>query len=427
MVRAFCSRVLLLATVALHTGCAAVTNTVADGIPVRRVPVEVLGRAKADLKPIPLTLLRQRELDPYTLDKGDVLAVVADDVVAPAGSQVPFRQPDQFNSLAAVGFPIPVNDDGTISIPRLKPISVRGKTLAEVEQLIKDTAGGKNGGPVLVNPDLARVTVQLLQKRIYSITVVREDTQPTAGGTAVQGSQVIGTNKKGNGFTLRLQAGENDVLRALNATGGPPGLDAKDEVIILRGTYDPTKPEESITRIPLRIFPEQQFTLCEADIILRDGDVMKIESRDTSTEVYYVAGVAGSRPFQLPRDFDLDVIQALTQVGAPLQNGGFSANQFQGAAVAAGIGSPTPALLTVLRQLPNNQQIAIRVDLGRAFRDPRERIRVLGGDILVMQERPGDAISRYLYQTLRFNTALSVLGSNNGNTPQAFSSTSTFP
>jgi protein involved in polysaccharide export with SLBB domain len=418
-------RLLLLFAAAFNTGCAAVTNTVADGIPVRRLPVEVLGRPKADLKPIPLTLLRQRELDPYVLDKGDVLAVVADDVVAPAGSQVPYRQPDQFNSLAAVGFPIPVNDDGTISIPRLKPINVRGKTLAEVEQLIKDVAGGKTGGPQLINPDLARVTVQLLQKRIYSITVVREDTQPVAGGTNVQGGQVLGGNKKGNGFTLKLQAGENDVLRALNATGGPPGLDARDEILIFRGTYDPAKPEQSITRIPLRIYPEQQLTICEADIILRDGDVVKIESRDTSTEVYYVAGVAGSRPFQLPRDYDLDVIQALTQVGAPLQNGGFSQTQFNGNAVTAGLGTPTPALLTVLRQLPNNQQIAIRVDLGRAFRDPRERIRVLGGDILVMQERPGDAVTRYLYQTFRFNTALGLLGNNNGGS--SLNSTAQFP
>ena len=408
MARAFLYRSLLLVSIALLGGCASVTNSVADGVPVRRLPVEVLGRPKSDLKPIPLTLLRQRELDPYTLDRGDVLAVVADDVVAPAGTQVPVRLPDVNSSQASVGFPIPVGDDGTISIARLKPINVRGKTLAEVAQLIKDAAGGKFGDPMLINPDLARVTVQLLQKRIYTVTVVREDTQPVTG--LLTGGANAGQNKRGNGFTLRMQAGENDVLRALNASGGPPGLDARDEILIFRGTYDPAKPESSITRIPLRIFAEQQLTLCEADIILRDGDVVKIESRDSSTELFYVAGVAGSRQFQLPRDYDLDVIQALTLVNAPLQNGGFSQTQFNGNALATGIGSPTPALLTVLRQLPNGQQIPIRVDLNRAFRDPRERIRVLGGDILVMQERPGDAVTRYLYQTYRVNTLSGLLG-----------------
>jgi len=387
---------------ALSGGCASLSNPVADGIPVRRLPDEVLGRPKADLKPIPLTLLRQRETESYKLDKGDVLAVVAEEIIAPANTPVPVRLPDQFNPNAALGFPIPVSDDGTISIARLPAINVRGKTLAEVEQLIKDTASGKNGGPELVNPKNARVTVQLLQKRIYTITVVREDTQPVP--ITGQGGILLGASKRGNGFTLKLQAGENDVLHALNASGGPPGLDAKNEILILRGQYDPNDPAKSTTRIPLRIYPEQQLSINESDIILKDGDVVIIETRDSTTEVFYAAGVAGSRQFSLPRDYDLDVIQAITIIGAPLANGGFTQNAFIGNAVNTGLGSPSPALLTVLRQLPNGQQIPIKVDLNRALRDPRERLRVQGGDILVMQERPGEAVFRYLTQTIRSST-----------------------
>ena len=387
---------------ALSGGCASLANPVADGIPVRRLPDEVLGRPKADLKPIPLTLLRQRETDSYKLDKGDVLAIVAEEIIAPANTPVPVRLPDQFNATAALGFPVPVSDDGTISISRLPAINVRGKTLAEVEQLIKDTASGKNGRPELVNPKNARVTVQLLQKRIYTVTVVREDTQPVP--ITGQGGVFLGANKKGNGYTLKLQAGENDVLHALNASGGPPGLDAKNEIVILRGQYDPNDPAKSTTRIPLRLYPEQQLTITEADIVLKDGDVLTIESRDSTAEVFYVAGVAGSRQFSLPRDYDLNVIQALTLVGAPLANGGFTQNAFIGSAVNTGLGSPSPALLTVLRPLPNGRQIPIKVDLNRALRDPRERLRVQGGDILVMQERPGEAVFRYLTQTIRSNT-----------------------
>ncbi len=387
---------------ALSGGCASLSNPVADGIPVRRLPDEVIGRPKADLKPIPLTLLRQRETESYKLDKGDVLAVVAEEIIAPANTPVPVRLPDQFNPNAALGFPIPVSDDGTISIARLPAINVRGKTLAEVEQLIKDTASGKNGGPELVNPKNARVTVQLLQKRIYTITVVREDTQPVP--ITGQGGILLGASKRGNGFTLKLQAGENDVLHALNASGGPPGLDAKNEILILRGQYDPNDPAKSTTRIPLRIYPEQQLSINESDIILKDGDVVIIETRDSTTEVFYAAGVAGSRQFSLPRDYDLDVIQAITIIGAPLANGGFTQNAFIGNAVNTGLGSPSPALLTVLRQLPNGQQIPIKVDLNRALRDPRERLRVQGGDILVMQERPGEAVFRYLTQTIRSST-----------------------
>lgn len=388
---------LLLLAAALSGGCAAVSNPVADGIPVRRLPAEVLGRSKAELQPIPFTVLKQREAEKYLLDKGDTLAVVADNIIAPPNVQPPVSLPDPVNPTAAVGYPVPVGDDGSISLLGLPPIKVKGKTLAEVEELIKDTASGKNGGPDLVKRDKARVTVQLLRKRTYNVTVVREDTQPVPLTGA--GGAILGTNKRGNGFTLRMQAGENDVLRALNATGGPPGLDAKNEILIEH--FDrPT------THIPLRLYPEQALNLCEDDIILRDGDVVKIESRDTSTEVFYAAGVAGSRQFSLPRDYDLDVLQALTLVGAPIANGGFTQNAFVGQAVNTGLGSPSPALLTVLRPLGNGRQVPIRVDLNLALKDPRERIRVLPGDVLVMQERPGDAVTRYLTQTFKLNTAV---------------------
>ena len=69
---------LLLAAAAASNGCAALTNPVADGIPIRRLPAEVLGRPKSELRPIPLTVLQQREPDPYRLDEGDVAAAAAE-------------------------------------------------------------------------------------------------------------------------------------------------------------------------------------------------------------------------------------------------------------------------------------------------------------------------------------------------------------
>ena len=50
--------------------------------------------------------------------------------------------------------------------------------------------------------------------------------------------------------------------------------------------------------------------------------------------------------------------------------------------------------MTVIRRLPNQQQILIRVDLNEAFRDLRENIIVQPGDMLVMQERPSEVDSR---------------------------------
>ena len=404
MVRRFRNWLFLgAATVLAGVGCASLTNPVADGIPVRRLPVEVLGRSKGELKSIPLTVLRQREVSIYTLDKGDTLAIIADRILSEVNMQVPFRLPDAINSIGSVGFPIPVNEDGKISLPRLPLLDVKGKTVQEVEQLILDTASGKLGGPELINPkNPPRISVQLQQKRLYTITVDRQDAitfTPQAG----LGGVAIGSNKKGNSFTVKLPSGENDVLHALNATGGLPGLDAKNEVLIERGVYDPKEPAKSRSKIPLRIYPEQQLNICEADIVLKDGDVVRIESRDTDTELYYTVGVAGSRQFTLPRDYDLDVLQALVVAGAPIANGGFTQNAFVAQAVNSGLGTPSPSLITVLRNLGNGRQISIRVDMAKALIDPRERLRILAGDIIVLQERPGDAFTRYMTQTFRVN------------------------
>ena len=411
---------LLVAAAGLSGGCAALTNPVADGIPIRRLPAEVLGRPKADLQQVPLTLLRQKDPDLYRLDKGDVLAVVAPNVIGLPEQIPPVRLPDILNETAAIGYPVPVEDDGTIKLPRVRPLNVKGMTLREVEELIRQEVTGQ--GPTkteLVRPETAAgVSVQLMQKRRYQVLVIREDTVPTQFGGG--GQPVFGGTKKGAGFTIHLQAYENDVLRALNATGGPPGLDAKNEVVIYRGAYDPANPQAlanctpqelatrlgvgNVTRIPLRVYPDQPVTIGEQDIILRDGDILYIESRET--EVYYTAGLLGAGQFPLPRDYDLDVLQAIAQVRGPLLNGSFNQNAFVAQSVNSGIGNPNPSQVTVLRQLPNGRQIPIEVDVNRAFRDPRERLLIQPGDWIVMQERPGEAFARYLTQTIRFNTTI---------------------
>src|SRR5438874_4677915 len=60
---------------ALSTGCTALTNPIADGIPVRLLPPEILGPTKTNYQTVPLSLLRQPQPDAYKLDTGDVLGI----------------------------------------------------------------------------------------------------------------------------------------------------------------------------------------------------------------------------------------------------------------------------------------------------------------------------------------------------------------
>jgi protein involved in polysaccharide export with SLBB domain len=386
------------------------TNPVADGIPVRRLPDEVFGRPKSELYQLPLNMLRINNPGEYKLDKGDVLGIVADEVVNKIEQPIPvqFIQNPNSPKTAVSGVPVPVQDDGTIVLPGLDRISVQGKTLTQVRDLIiaqmreKEIVPkeGKKPG-TLFEP---RVLVDLLQPRHYRVLVVREDSQPlipqfaSAGSTAA----IVGGTKRGAAFSLLLEPGRNDLLQALTQTGGPPGLEAKNEIVIRRGKYDPADPAKGFIRIPLRVRTDQPITFTEADITLEDGDTVSIEARDT--EVYYTAGLLGSAQIPLPRDYDLRVIEAIAQVRGPLINGSFSQNAFVASAVSSGIGSPNASLVTVVRRLPNNQQILIRVDLNEAFRDLRENIIVQPGDLIVMQERPSESITRYMTQQFRFTT-----------------------
>ena len=72
--------------VALTSGCASVTNPVANGVPVRRLPPELLaGPEREQMQTIPLTLLGQDPAEEYALAAGDVLGVFVGGVLpAPA-------------------------------------------------------------------------------------------------------------------------------------------------------------------------------------------------------------------------------------------------------------------------------------------------------------------------------------------------------
>jgi protein involved in polysaccharide export with SLBB domain len=392
-------------------GCASFTNPTADGIPVRRLPAEVLGRPRSELQPLPLNMLRQAEPDEYKLDKGDVLGIVAEEVLTRGNQPIPVQlNPSPTATKPAYqGNPVTVQEDGTIVLPLVPPIKVKGLTLSQARDLIirmitndPNTPGSKD----LVVKGEERVLVDLIQPRQYQVLIVREDTQPLPLSA---GAGIFGGNKKGAGFTVRLDAYKNDLLHALNATGGPPGLDAKNEVIIRRGQYDPEDPAKGYVRIPLRARADEPITFTEKDIILNEGDTVYIEARDT--EVYYTAGLMGGQQVPLPRDYDLRVIQAIAQVRGPLINGSFNQNAFVAQAVNTGIGNPSPSLVTVIRQLPGQQQVRIRVNLNEAFRDPRENILIQPGDVIVLQEKPGEALARYITQQFRLTSTFNVIAS----------------
>src|SRR5262249_43243900 len=118
------------------TGCAAMSNPIAQGVPVRRLPPEYLASPKDETHLIPQTLLQRQPPDIYRVDAGDILGL---DIATALGEQnqpIPVRFPDRGNATPALGFPVPVREDGPIVLPQIPPLQVKGLSLTEIQQLL---------------------------------------------------------------------------------------------------------------------------------------------------------------------------------------------------------------------------------------------------------------------------------------------------
>jgi hypothetical protein len=391
------ARVLAAILAVTSGGCAALTNPVATGIPVSRVPPEYLAQPKEDLKTIPLTVLRQSPPDAYRLGPGDVLGVYIEGILGDKSQPLPVRFPEA-GSLSAnlppsVGYPIPIREDGTLPLPLVeRPITVQGMTVVEAEEAIRKAYLFPKK---LLDPGREhRILVSLQRQRFYRVQVVRQDT----GALQFSGGLVL-NQRRGTGAAIDLPAYENDVLNALNRTGGLPGLDALNEIIVEREVKG--QGGTRVSRIPLRTVGGEPPPVTADDVILQNGDIVFVESRDT--EVFYTGGFLLPRQFVLPRDYDLRVVEAVALANGPLVNGAVSQNNLSGTVTATGIGSPNPSRVTVLRRTKHNGQIPIIVNLNVALNDPRENLIIQPGDVIILQETIEEAVTRYLTTITHFN------------------------
>ena len=129
------------------------------------------------------------------------------------------------------------------------------------------------------------------------------------------------------------------------------------------------------------------------DIVLRDGDIVYVDTRET--DVYYTGGLLGGGELPLPRDYDLDVLAAVSISGQGIAGSSRTGGGLGGASVAQSL----PTELIVLRRLPGDRQLNIRVDLNEAINDPRQRILVKAGDTLVLRFKPQEELINFATAT----------------------------
>ena len=282
------------------------------------------------------------------------------------------------------------------------PIYISGATVTEAEEKIREKY--TTGGILQLGRD--RIIVTLMRSRHYNITVIREDADSlTIGG----GDLLVGSSKKGKTYSIDLPAYENDVLHALSESGGLPGEDAKNEIIILRGMFEDAQRNlylmsqlldadrridvvngSNITRIPIRVGQNKIMPqITQDDIILENGDVVLIEGRET--EFFYTGGLLDCAQHPIPRDYDLDVLGVIAIAGGSLSTSPGGSSGTLGSFGGGGRGSNLmPASrIRVLRTI-NGNPTEIELNLREIIKnnDISQRILIQPGDVVLLEYRP---------------------------------------
>ncbi len=490
----------LVLLLTLSSGCTMARHRV----PAAGVRPNVLDAPRSSQEPINFLALRRDVPPAYLLGPRDVLGIYVEGILGAPEDAPPVHFPEDASEPPAIGYPIPVREDGTISMPLVGPLRVEGLTLAQTEQAIRRAYTVTRQ---VIQPGRDRIIVSLMRRRTYQVLVIREDvtTQRVAGG---QRDMFLGSAKRGEIYTVDLPAYENDILHALSESGGLPGMDATNEVTVLRGGYGPYADPDRIlgallaareqegrarkppiplevaeefaktgdaerasmlaaaarrdgngaeaggaardrvrpaghaqpaplqplplmppnngrppwqpsghtmlellpaasemTRIPLRAAPGVPLPqLNPEDILLHQGDVLFVESREA--EVFYTGGVLPGGQFQIPRDYDLDVLGAISMAGGSIgvASGGGTRGRF-----GSGMGGMIPPTQVTVVRMVDGYPMNIRTRLPRTLNNPQERILIQPNDIVMLDYTPLELAANILLSNLRFNYFLNNL------------------
>ncbi len=124
--------------------------------------------------------------------------------------------------------------NGNIQLPLVDQIPARGLTLVELSEKIRKSYLDKK----IIKEENAQVNVTLARSRVNRVLVLREDIEVPSIGKINKGEAIL--HRRGTADIVDLPVYESDVLHALAASGGLPGVEAYNEVWVLRkSTLEP--------------------------------------------------------------------------------------------------------------------------------------------------------------------------------------------
>lgn len=220
---------------------------------------------------------------PYVLDDGDILAVIVDGVLG-SFKNAPIHLPREGSDIiAGMGHPVPVREDGTVSLPLMDPISVRGLTVVQAQKRIERAYIDSK---ILIKRN--QVMVNLMRKRTIRVAVITNRYPNPYSNEQVRSVD-----------NVTIPEAQADTLTALAASGGSFD-DTNIRVLRNRPLYGKRMQNRQVRG------PAIQGQLREGDIV---------DARLPDAGYFFAGGQLDSGRYRLPTTYPLTATQALAQTG----------------------------------------------------------------------------------------------------------------
>ena len=160
----------------------------------------------------------------YLVGPRDILGIYIQGVLEQSeGGLPPMQRASNSRLPPAIGQPVPVREDGTISLPFVPPIMAEGRSVADLEVIIRKAYTEEHQ---IIPPNRDRIIVTLIATADLQRPIDRQDRGTSAGGGAA-GGITLGSTKHGMTYSVDLPAKRTTSCTPCSASGGLPGLDAR--------------------------------------------------------------------------------------------------------------------------------------------------------------------------------------------------------
>lgn len=196
---------------------------------------------KNAIEPVPSDMpsfhLPDASPDQYLLDSGDVLGLSIDGIPRappPEPSQLPHAVEPQPAGEDLNAVPVEVKPEGMIELPLLPPMSIRGRTVPEVERLLNHLYASEQ----VLDPSKNAVRVTLKRARPIRVLVVRRNATTGDGAAGPMDLSIPVDWQKRSGAELgtvvSLRANQGTIPKTLASAGQWPTAKGARTIHVLR-------------------------------------------------------------------------------------------------------------------------------------------------------------------------------------------------